>query len=125
MDIGGSRHASFLPAGRRQGERGTPWQADYQRRAFLLKGASPTANEGITASPAKVYAYREAGSDRLVVRSSSETMCRCELFNESGKLGGLARFESDEYHLSAVRGVNIIKIYFKDGRSETLKIAYF
>lgn len=92
---------------------------------FYLKGASPTANEGITASPAKVYAYREAGSDRLVVRSSSETMCRCELFNESGKLGGLARFESDEYHLSAVRGVNIIKIYFKDGRSETLKIAYF
>ena len=92
---------------------------------FYLKGASPTANEGITASPAKVYAYREAGSDRLVVRSSSETMCRCELFNESGKLGGLARFESDEYHLSAVRGVNIIKIYFKDGRSETLKIAHF
>ncbi len=92
---------------------------------FYLKGASPTANEGITASPAKVYAYREVGSDRVVVRSSSETMCRCELFNESGKLGGLARFESDEYHLPAVRGINIIKIYFKDGRSETLKIANF
>lgn len=92
---------------------------------FYLKGASPTANEGITASPAKVYAYREAGSDRVVVRSSSETMCRCELFNESGKLGGLARFESDEYHLPSVRGINIIKIYFKDGRSETLKIAHF
>lgn len=92
---------------------------------FYLKGASPVANEGITASPAKVYAYWERGSNRLVVRSPEEPMSRCELFAESGQLSSLAQFESDEYRLPAVAGVNFIRVYFLDGRSEVLKVACF
>lgn len=92
---------------------------------FYLKGASPVANEGITASPAKVYAWRERGSNRLVVRSPEEPMSRCELFAESGQLSSLAQFESDEYRLPAVLGVNFIRVYFRDGRSEVLKVTCF
>lgn len=92
---------------------------------FYLKGASPVANEGITASPAKVYAWRERGSDRLVVRSPEELMSRCELFTAGGQLSSLAQFESDEYRLPAVPGVNFIRVYFRDGRSEVLKVACF
>lgn len=93
-----------------------------QAGRLLLRGATPTDNETITATPAKVYAYLEAGSDRIVVRSMDGMMKRCEIFTANGMLSGIAQFESDEYRMTRTRGVNIIKVYFLDGRIETLKL---
>lgn len=93
-----------------------------QSGRLLLRGAIPTDNETIVATPAKIYAYLEAGSDKIVVRSMDGMMKRCEIFTASGMLSGIAQFESDEYRMTRTRGVNIIKVYFCDGRIESLKL---
>lgn len=93
-----------------------------QAGRFLLKGSGATANEPIVATPAKLYAYVEAGSDQLVICSREGWMQRCEVYAVDGKLRGIARFGSDEYRMRRTRGVNIIKVYFEDGRSEIVKL---
>lgn len=89
---------------------------------FYLKGQSATGNETITATQPKLYCYREAGSHTLVVRSGSEMMTRCEVYGMDGRLRHIGQFETDEYRFSAQKGVQIVKVYFKDGITSTVKV---
>lgn len=89
---------------------------------FYLKGQSATGNETITATQPKLYCYREAGSHTLVVRSGSEMMTRCEVYGMDGRLRHIGQFETDEYRFPAQKGVQIVKAYFKDGITSTVKV---
>ena len=89
---------------------------------FYLKGQSATGNETITATQPKLYCYREAGSHMLVVRSGSEMMTRCEVYGMDGRLRHIGQFETDEYRFPAQKGVQIVKAYFKDGITSTVKV---
>ena len=89
---------------------------------FYLKGQSATGNETITATQPKLYCYREAGSHTLVVRSGSEMMTRCEVYGMDGRLRHIGQFETDEYRFPAQAGVQIVKAYFKDGITSTVKV---
>ena len=89
---------------------------------FYLKGQSATGNETITATQPKLYCYREAGSHTLVVRSGSEMMTRCEVYGMDGRLRHIGQFETDEYRFPAQEGVQIVKAYFKDGITSTVKV---
>lgn len=89
---------------------------------FYLKGQSATGNETITATQPKLYCYREAGSHTLVVRSGSEMMTRCEVYGMDGRLRHIGQFETDEYRFPAQAGVQIVKVYFKDGITSTVKV---
>ena len=89
---------------------------------FYLKGQSATGNETITATQPKLYCYREAGSHTLVVRSGSEMMTHCEVYGMDGRLRHIGQFETDEYRFPAQAGVQIVKAYFKDGITSTVKV---
>ena len=89
---------------------------------FYLKGQSATGNETITATQPKLYCYREAGSQTLVVRSGEELMTRCEVYGMDGRLRHVGQFETDEYRFPAQKGVQIVKVYFKDGITSTVKV---
>ena len=89
---------------------------------FYLKGQSATGNETITATQPRLYCYREAGSHTLVVRSGSEMMTRCEVYGMDGRLRHIGQFETDEYRFPAQEGVQIVKAYFKDGITSTVKV---
>lgn len=89
---------------------------------FYLKGQSATGNETITVTQPKLYCYREAGSHTLVVRSGSEMMTRCEVYGMDGRLRHIGQFETDEYRFPAQKGVQIVKAYFKDGITSTVKV---
>ena len=87
---------------------------------FSLHGDSPTGNETITASQPRVYCFREEGN-MLVVRSEAGMMARCEVYAPSGQLSGMARYETNEYRLPVAPGAKIVRVYFTDGVTSTIK----
>ena len=87
---------------------------------FSLHGDSPTGNETITASQPRVYCFREEGN-MLVVRSEAGMMARCEVYAPSGQLSGMARYETNEFRLPVAPGAKIVRVYFKDGVTSTIK----
>lgn len=92
---------------------------------FYLKGESPTGNEVISASQPKISCYMESGSGKLKVRSYDGTMERCEVYSIDGSLRSVAKFDSDEYSFPAYKGVNVVKVCFKDGIQTVRKVACF
>ena len=92
---------------------------------FYLKGASLTGNEVISASQPKISCYMESGSGKLKVRSYDGIMERCEVYSIDGSLRSVANFDSDEYSFPAYKGVNVVKVCFKDGIQTVRKVACF
>ena len=92
---------------------------------FYLKGESTTGNEVISASQPKISCYMESGSGKLKVRSYDGTMERCEVYSIDGSLRSVANFDSDEYSFPAYKGVNVVKVCFKDGIQTVRKVACF
>ena len=92
---------------------------------FYLKGESLTGNEVISASQPKISCYMESGSGKLKVRSYDGIMERCEVYSIDGSLRSVANFDSDEYSFPAYKGVNVVKVCFKDGIQTVRKVACF
>ena len=48
-------------------------------------------------------------------------MARCEVYAPSGQLSGMARYETNEYRLPVAPGAKIVRVYFTDGVTSTIK----
>ncbi len=92
---------------------------------FYLKGESPTGNEVISASQPRISCYMEPGSGKLTVHSYDGVMERCEVYSIDGSLRSVAKFDSDEYSFPAYKGVNVVKVCFKDGIQTVRKVSCF
>lgn len=92
---------------------------------FYLKGESPTGNEVISASQPRISCYMEPGSGKLTVHSYDGIMERCEVYSIDGSLRSVAKFDSDEYSFPAYKGVNVVKVCFKDGIQTVRKVSCF
>lgn len=92
---------------------------------FYLKGESPTGNEVISASQPRISCYMEPGSGKLTVHSYDGIMERCEVYSIDGSLRTVAKFDSDEYSFPAYKGVNVVKVCFKDGVQTVRKVSCF
>ena len=92
---------------------------------FYLKGESPTGNEVISASQPRISCYMEPESGKLTVHSYDGVMERCEVYSIDGSLRSVAKFDSDEYSFPAYKGVNVVKVCFKDGIQTVRKVSCF
>lgn len=91
---------------------------------FYLKNETATGNEAIEASGNTVYCTRQA-AEQALVRSTAGNMARCEVYSATGSRVDEVVGEASEYHLRLVPGVNIIKVYMPDGKTQVFKLACF
>lgn len=91
---------------------------------FYLKNETATGNEAIGASGNTVYCTRLA-AEQVLVRSTVGNMVRCEVYSAAGSRVDEVAGEASEYRLRLVQGVNIIKVYMPDGKTQVFKLACF
>ena len=90
---------------------------------FTLRGESvATGNGQIVATQPKVFCYREESSNHIIVRSSEQSMVRCDVFTVDGRMSGQMRSESNEYRLPVGPGIYVVKVYFQDQTSAVVKV---
>ncbi len=91
---------------------------------FFLTSGTTTANESDISSENKIYCYRE-GTNQVIVRSTSATMSRCEVYTANGQLIDSASYPAAEYQLRLSPGINLIKVYVQGEDPHILKLSNY
>lgn len=72
----------------------------------------------------RIFCYKE-GTDEVVVRATSATMTRCEVYHVSGRLVDSVSYPATEYQLRLSPGINLIKVYIEGKVPRVLKLSNY
>ena len=91
---------------------------------FYLRKETMTNSENGISDENRIFCYKE-GTDEVVVRATSATMTRCEVYHVSGRLVDSVSYPATEYRLRLSPGINLIKVYIDEKVPWVLKLSNY